>query len=265
MFSKVAAQFDEQTDHTSYDTSAINERLRTHLDDGAHFDLWGDLRASVDLDTDTERQTQAAKNAVKRGTYSAVYGAKKQTVMRNICKEYANRGGTYPNTHAPAEGFLDHPMIDQLLDVRRRIRGKISYDDGGMDPFGRWLERETFKETDKDDISEERRSYDGDDYEGYGHKKGAKSLLAYIVQGMEVKTLWPIFQAAIKEAERDSNDRWRVMQYRYDEVIIWARKRREVEKWANHARSLVADYADAEGLLTQLDVEYAPDHVDLAA
>jgi len=257
MFCHVANRFDRETDQTDYRVPEAEERLHRHLDGSDPFDMWDDLVGTLAFPANNDRLRKAARDAVKRGTYSTVYGAKDSTIQHNICTAYARNGGEYPDSHDPTDGFLEHPMIEQLLDVRKRVKARISRNDGAQDSFGRWLDREDFKRGD-DELKEEMAAYDEDDYEGMDVRKGAKGLLAYIVQGVEVETMWPIFESAIAERKREGKDRWRVMQYRYDEVVLWVRDLRRVETWANHVRELVDDYADQNDILTELDIEYAP-------
>ena len=140
-------------------------------------------------------------------------------------------------------------MIKQLLDVRTRVKAKISRENGAYDAFGRWIDRKDFADDDAAQDEEMR--------------EGVKGLLAYVVQSVEVKTMWPIFKSAIAERKQDGQDRWRVMQYRYDEVVLWVRDPRRVKKWAKHVRDLTAEHTEAHDLTTRLDVEHAPSHVDL--
>jgi hypothetical protein len=90
-------------------------------------------------------------------------------------------------------------------------------------------------------------------------RTGAKSTLACIVQSLEVKTMWPVFKAAIKEHEREGDDRWRILLYKYDEVILWVKDKRELQRWTQNAQELVDEQTDRLRLSTRLDVEYSPE------
>lgn len=70
--------------------------------------------------------------------------------------------------------------------------------------------------------------------------------------------MWPIFKAAIEEQERDGDDRWRLLLYKYDEVILWSRDKRQTQRWKEKAIDLVEEQTDRVGIKTRLDVEYAP-------
>lgn len=234
----------------------INKALERHLDAASDYDLWGSLLRATELD-----RGEAGKNAVKRGTYSAVFGAKENTIKHNISKTYAGEGKDYP-PRDHVEGFMEHPVIKNLLEARCHARQQILDHDCKRgkteDAFGNRLNRTDFKQADEQDLDTEYRDFDGDDYQESRVNKGAKPLLAYMMQSYEVKLMWPIFESAIKERGRDGNDRWRVMQYRYDGIVLWSRRKRDRKRWIEHAQNLVEEQAKRLGIKTWLDVEDAP-------
>ncbi|PEN15137.1 hypothetical protein CRI94_02295 [Longibacter salinarum] len=238
------------------DMSTTSQALASHLDDSEDFDMWESMREALDM-----QAGEAEEYAVKRGTYSAVYGASENTIMHNASKEIAERTRyDYPDREK-VNGLLDHPVIEEVLTAREEAYEQIKQHerdgDYTTDAFGRVLDRNTFVDADDSELSGEQPEI-SKAKRGEITDKAARSLLSYIVQSVEVKTMWPVFEAAIEERQRDGEDRWRVMLYKYDEVILWVRYEQQVETYANHATSLVRDHADKYDIQTRLDVEYTP-------
>ncbi|MCS4102363.1 hypothetical protein [Salinibacter ruber] len=232
--------------------SALDE----HLDPASAFDMWESVRSATKLP-----DIPAAEYAVKRGTYSAVYGASENTIKHNASKEIAGRSGNGYPKREKVEGLLEHEVIHEVLNARENAHRQISYHDKNrphtVDAFGRELDRRDFRDGDQDELRKEQRQVEGDETHGQ-MREGAKSTLAYIVQSLEVKTMWPIFDAAIKERRRDEKDRWRILLYKYDEVILWSREKRETDRWSRYVQNLIEEQVDKLGIKTRLDVEYAP-------
>lgn len=238
-------------DRFGEDMAVLNEALDRHLSPSDDFNLWGSLLDATDLE-----KGEAGKSAIKRGTYSAVFGAKRNTILHNIAQTYAGEGKRYDRDRS--EGFLEHPVIERLLTARDSALGQIAehsrQESLTEDAFGRILDRAVFEEADQEDVEEEHRSAEESDS---GNVAG-RALLAYMMQSFEVRLMWPLFDAAIEEREREGNDRWRVMQYRYDGVILWSRRKRDRQRWIENAQGLVKGQAEQLGIRTRLDVEYSP-------
>jgi len=238
------------------DMANTQSALTEHLDESSGFNMWDSMRSATELP-----DIDAAEYAVKRATYSAVYGASENTIKHNASKEIAGRSSHgYPD-RSKVEGILDHEVISEVLSARENACRQISYHDKNrphtVDAFGRELNRRDFRDGDEAELRKEQRQVEGD--ETYGDMRaGAKSLLAYAVQTLEVKTMWPIFEAAIEERERDGDDRWRVLLYKYDEVILWSRDKRQTQRWKEKAIDLVEEQTEQLGIKTRLDVEYDP-------
>jgi len=250
MFARVAEGEYEQ------DMEETNEALASHMNESVDFDMWESMIACLDLP-----ENEAAEYAVKRATYSAVYGASENTIQHNASKEFAERcTHTYPEREK-VKGLLSHPVIENVLTARENAQQQISYHDEDrrhtVDAFSRTLDRGTFLDGDEDGIAQEQPTIDEREADGRIYK-GARSLLAYIIQSVEVKTMWPIFEAAIAEREREGKDRWRVLLYKYDEVILWVRDKREIARWTNYVQDLAEAQAEELDIRTQLDVEYSP-------
>lgn len=238
------------------DMGTTEKALAQHMDESVDFDMWESMMDCMDLPTH-----EAAEYAVKRATYSAVYGASKNTIRHNASKEFAERSEhTYPDTE-DVKGLFSHPVIENVLTAREHAQEQISYHDSERrhtaDAFGRTLDRRTFRDGDSTDLADEQPAIDERSADGRIYK-GSRSLLAYIVQSVEVKTMWPIFRKAIEERKRDGRDRWRVLLYKYDEVVLWVRDKREVGRWTEFVRDIVEAQAEELGITTELDVEYPP-------
>jgi hypothetical protein len=248
MFARVAAgEYDQ-------DMSTTEEALASHLDESDEFDMWDSMRESLDI-----KVGEAEEYAVKRGTYSAVYGASENTIKHNVSKEIAERTQhEYPDREE-IDGILSHPVIEEVLNAReeayRHIKSSVRDGEQPTDAFGRVLDRKTFSDANESELHVEQPAIIKAE-EGEITDKAARSLLAYIVQSMEVKTMWPVFEAAIQERERNGEDRWRVLLYKYDEVILWVRYMRQVEECTDYVRDLVAHHADKLNIRTELEPEY---------
>jgi hypothetical protein len=250
MFARVAeGEYDQ-------DMSTTQEALASHLDESDEFDMWASMRKSLDV-----QAGEAEEYAVKRGTYSAVYGASENTIKHNVSKEIAERTQyEYPDREE-IDGILSHPVIEEVLNAReeayRHIKTDVRDGEQTTDAFGRVLDRRTFSDANESELHVEQPAIIKAEKEEITDK-AARSLLAYIVQSVEVKTMWPVFEAAIQERERDGEDRWRVLLYKYDEVILWVRYRRQVEQWTDYVRDLVAHHASRFNIRTELEPEYLP-------
>jgi hypothetical protein len=209
---------------------AIRDHLKGHL--AGDFDLWKEIASSIDLPDD-----DASRDAVKRGTYAALYFSGKDNLYRQISKEYAKSAENGPDNWPrgeDVEGFFDHPVIKELLEVRVSMKQKVNSEGVIEDAFG--IPRSA------DDFSE--------------RSNPERTMLSCILQGHELRLMYPLYELAMEERESDRGDRFRIALYKYDGILAWIRegnKQRERQKWIRRMERAFNDRA--EDVLTRLDVE----------
>jgi hypothetical protein len=253
MFAAVAEdRFNQDMSNTK---AALNEHLSS-----SRFDLWESLTESIAFPCSGVSK-EVSKNGVKRGTYSTVFCAATNTVKHNISKEIAERSSHHYPEREMVEGFTDHEVIKEVLEARenarRQLSEKVEDDRCTRDAFGRTLDLNSFCDGDEEDFRVEQPQLKESETDSEV-PDATRSMLAYIIQSFEVRTMWPIFKAAIKEHQGIGDDEWRILLYKYDEVILWSRRPGKTREWAEKAINLVDEERSELGVKTRLDVEYAP-------
>ena len=249
------AMFLRFMDDVNHDMPETQGALEKHMAPSNDYDLWQSLGEKLDIGFRRASEPNEAKiYAVKRAIYSAVYGATKDTIRWvascEICQR-THRG--FPNGEQ-IDGLFEHEVLSEVLEARRKAFRHIKDDGGVEDAFGRRLPLEEFTSEDSNSIKEQPEIRTDEDNEQF--PPSLRSLFACAIQSYEVKTMWPIFEAAIEERKGDGKDRWRVLLYKYDEVILWSRHEHQVQKWAEKAIGLVQKQTERLGIKTKLDVEY---------
>lgn len=230
------ALFEQLARSMDQECPTIRDYLKGHLD--GQFDLWQTIGASIDLPDE-----DASRDAAKRGTYAALYFSGEDNLYRQISKEYAKSSEQSSDAWPSGEdvdGFFDHPVIEELLEVRESMKQRVESDGEIEDAFG--IARSA------DDFSE--------------RSNPERTMLSCILQGHELRLMEPLYEMAIEEQRRDREDRFRIALYKYDGILAWIRegnKQREREKWTRRMQEVFDDRA--ENVLTRLDVEQvgAPD------
>jgi hypothetical protein len=229
LFERLARRMDERC-------PTIRDYLKRHL--SGEFDLWQEIASSVDLPDES-----ASRDAAKRGTYAALYFSGEDNLHRELCSEYAKScegsSDSWPQGD-DVQGFFDHPVIEELLEVRQSMKKKVESEGEIEDAFGIARSVENFSE----------------------RSNPERTMLSCILQGHELRLMEPLYEMAIEEQRRDREDRFRIALYKYDGILVWIRegnKQREREKCTRRMQEVFDDRA--EDVLTRLDVEQvgAPD------
>jgi hypothetical protein len=208
--------------------SVIRRHLQKHLD--GEIDLWDELGASLDLP-----DRSASRQAAKRATYAALYFSGEPNLIRTLCKEYAKatRGSGWPDED-DVEGFFDHPLVEDLRTARGSMKTYLEEQGEVEDAFG--IKRSL------------------EDFESRDNPK--RTLLSCVLQGYELDLMWPLYEIAEEERERDEDDRFRIALYKYDGIVVWMReghKERVRKRWIGEMQEAFDE--NAEDVLTRLDVE----------
>jgi hypothetical protein len=222
------ALFEKLAREIGINCSVLRAHLNEHLD--GEIDLWDELGSSLDLP-----DRSASRQAAKRATYAALYFSGAPNLTKTLCSEYskATRGNEWPDGDDVA-GFFKHPLVKDLLSARDSMKAHLKEKGGMEDAFG--IKRST------GDFS--------------GSKNPARTLLSCVLQGHELKLMWPLYKEAIAERKRNRKDRFRIALYKYDGIVLWVReghKEREKQKWIGELQD--AFNGNAEDVLTRLDLE----------
>lgn len=209
----------------------VREYLQRHL--YGEFDLWREIGSSMDLQDEGAR-----RDAAKRGMYAALYFSGAPNLYREICETYAASASDRYSDEWPRgeqiEGFFDHPVVEELLEVREALEEEVESRDYIEDAFG--IERSL------------------NDFSDRSNPK--RTMLSCLLQGHELKLMRPLYEIAEEERRRDRDDRFRIALYKYDGILLWMReghKERVRRKWVGRMQETFSEHAD--DVLTRLDVE----------
>jgi hypothetical protein len=200
-------------------------------------DLWRDIASY--LDEKELPDAHARRSAVKK-TYALVYGSSVANFLYELKKAYASATGTELKRDEAVEDVLDHPVIEEILQVRSEIEDRIN-EQGGLEaadsrfiPLSPW-----------DDVKAMEDRWRG--------------CLAYVNASYEMELMWEVFQIAIQEEEAATESgrrlRFQIWLLQGDGCTIRFRKERSAADVIRKMKEAVADRADELGMPAALEVQ----------
>ncbi|WP_157942276.1 hypothetical protein, partial [Salinibacter altiplanensis] len=182
--------------------------------------IWENLSSFLSL-------PMKAKPALKKGLYSAVYGALENNIPRFILKKAGSEGIDVPEDKA--ERFTEHPLVEELLEAREEQLDKIREHGGAENCYGQWI-----------------------DYDGIEKQKPQRSILAQLNQAREMSLLEPVLRLA--EEQDEGLQAWDVTLLQHDGFSIKVHDGQE-EQVVQTLQDAVGDLAERHGYPTRLEVE----------
>lgn len=175
--------------------------------------LWRELYGFASGVKDAEPPPET-KDVLKEAVYSLCYGKSKANL-----KEFLALHGL--------EKLLKHPILAELLSLRRKWFQEIERAGGAHDVWGQW--------------------HAVDEKQG----RWAGSVAATIIQAMEMEIIAPIFDVAIKSRK---GDRFHIVLFQHDGATIsFNAKGRRLARAQNKLRTAVEDRARELGVSTVLE------------
>ncbi len=158
--------------------------------------------------------TEDNKAILKPAVYSVCFG----TTKRGMCQSK----GAFPNDPVSRGRFLANPLIKALWDAREIQLATIKENGGGKNYFGNWLRVKDFE-------------------------KGARSVLAQIVQSWELAILRPVVDFAFK-----NRDLLTITIWQHDGFTVSVDKHPDLI--LGKLKDLVGASAMADGVVTELEI-----------
>lgn len=221
------------------ETPQLDRYLQANLEDDtdllAQGDLWMELAQACD--TEVMDNLKALRGAVKR-LYAVPYGMKWAEVRHEICSDYDDYGGRYPDSNKePLVGLRSHPLVSELLETRETLREIINKEGGLYDASGRFIPLSAWNKTkDREDRW--------------------RGLMSYINASYETEIVGAAFEEAIKEKERDARTRFKIWLYQADGFTIRVSSKASANAQVKRLKQAVADKAEELSVPTKLEVDW---------
>lgn len=182
--------------------------------------IWKDLSSFLSL-------PMRAKPALKKGLYSAVYGALENNILWFILEKAQYEGVDVPKERA--KQFTEHPLIQELLEAREEQLDRIREDGGAENCYEQWI-----------------------DYDGIEKKKPQRSILAQLNQAREMWLLEPVLRRAEEQDEGAKN--WDVTLLQHDGFSIKVHNG-QGKQVVETLQNAVAELVEHHGYPTRLEIE----------
>jgi hypothetical protein len=182
--------------------------------------IWKDLSSFLSL-------PMRAKPALKKGLYSAVYGALENNILWFILEKAQYEGVDVPKERA--KQFTEHPLVQELLEAREEQLDRIREDGGAENCYEQWI-----------------------DYDGIEKKKPQRSILAQLNQAREMWLLEPVLRRAEEQDEGAKN--WDVTLLQHDGFSIKVHNG-QGKQVVETLQNAVAELAEHHGYPTRLEIE----------
>lgn len=197
-------------------------------------DLWWELACACD--TAEFDDMEALRNAVKR-IYSVPYGMERSRVLHMIAKDYDLYTGHYPETHKPLEPILSHPLVEELLATREKLKTIINDQGGLRDANGRFIELSHWNET----------KTKGDRWRG---------LMSYVNASFETEVVAAPFEEAAEEKANDAITKWKIWLYQGDGFTVRVGSQGTRSVVEKRLKTAVAERARKYGVPTKLTIDW---------
>ncbi|MCS4046969.1 hypothetical protein GGQ04_002105 [Salinibacter ruber] len=194
--------------------------LRDFLANGGN--IWDSLFGYLDLG-------YYAKGPLKKGLYSVVFGSPRFQIPENISDEAEEEGIDISSD--TASKFLEHPIIEELLEERER-RIEAIEENGGIrdDAYDRWISLEECTA-----------------------QNPKLSLLAQVAQAREMWLLRPVLDLALEQKNDRKRHAWQVTLLQHDGFSVHFTRSREYH--LDRIKEAVKQRAERHGYPTELEVE----------
>ncbi|MCS4197337.1 hypothetical protein [Salinibacter ruber] len=170
-----------------------------------------------------------AKGPLKKGLYSVVFGSPRFQIPENISDEAEEEGIDISSD--TASKFLEHPIIEELLEERER-RIEAIEENGGIrdDAYDRWISLEECTA-----------------------QNPKLSLLAQVAQAREMWLLRPVLDLALEQENDRERHTWQVTLLQHDGFSVHFTRSREYH--LDRIKEAVKQRAERHGYPTELEVE----------
>ncbi|MCS4117356.1 hypothetical protein [Salinibacter ruber] len=170
-----------------------------------------------------------AKGPLKKGLYSVVFGSPRFQIPENISDEAEEEGIDISSD--TASKFLEHPIIEELLEERER-RIEAIEENGGIrdDAYDRWISLEECTA-----------------------QNPKLSLLAQVAQAREMWLLRPVLDLALEQENDRERHAWQVTLLQHDGFSVHFTRSREYH--LDRIKEAVKQRAERHGYPTELEVE----------
>lgn len=166
-----------------------------------------------------EDPTDAVKKVLKEAIYSLCFGRSEERL-----KEVLGEHGFAP--------LLTHPILQELLALRKTWFEQIRKDGGAFDVWGQWQAL--------DDTRDPRT----------GKRRWEGSVAASVIQSVEMEIIAPIFDVAAKYGE---SDQFKICLFQHDGCTISFNSTEKTSRAQGKLKKAVEDRARELGVATSLD------------
>lgn len=213
-----------------FDVPVLRQHLEASLE--GEIDLWTNL--ANEFDAEVMPDEEARRSAAKR-LYSLVYGSQINNARWRIIERYAEQTGEWVTGDA-VDSVFEHDLVQEILDVRGKIRDVVEERRGLEDAFGRFISV------------------------GHWDKNEWRGVLSYVNSSFELSLIWECFREALKEEEWASEKtsrrpRFRIWLVQGDGFTIRVDRKRKPEPSVERLQRAVKEKANELKIPTALEVE----------
>ena len=180
-------------------------------------------------DLGVDAYNKEARSAIKKGTYSLIFGAYPRNLFRDSTAE------DFPDEWRKQYKAL--PVVREMLKARNKLLSRIERDGGMMNALGIWEYVQPLDD---------------------GTMRGPRKVLATIAQSYEQALMKPLREDAMESIDKEHG--YTLLAYQHDGATIRLRHKGDERAVINSLREMANARAVELGIKTRLTFEWADGH-----